>query len=254
MHNVVGMGITSELTQEINHVLRDLVSARDDARIRAHLLGMEARQRLNDLEREIENFERKLSTRGEWVAEQVVATARGLTRAVAEVVAPVREQTPARVLDAMTRAVATCGAHESLNRAAQLMWDTDCGAVPIVDDEGRLVGMLTDRDICMAAYTRGLPLTEVSVGSVMSTTLHSCKPGDSLRSLMDAMTTHRVRRVPVIDHDGRLVGIVSLADVARLAQAANGVSNETRIWVPGVLAGISEPGQAVDGAGYRCRS
>ena len=248
LQRVPAMGITSELTQEINQVLQDLVGARDDARVRAHLLGLEARQRLGDLEREIENFERKLSTRGEWVAEQVVATARGLTRAVADVIAPVREQTPARVRDAMTRAVVTCRPHDSLNRAAQLMWDADCGAVPIVDDEGRLIGILTDRDICMAAYTRGLPLSELAASSAMSTALHSCKPGDSLRSLMDAMAKYQVRRVPVIDEDGKLVGIVSLADVARLSQAPSAVSTETRIWVPGVLAGISEPGRAVDAA------
>jgi CBS domain-containing protein len=241
------MGITGELTQEINQVLQDLVGARDDARVRAHLLGLEARQRLGDLEREIENFERKLSARGEWVAEQVIATARGLTRAVADVVAPVREQTPARVRDAMTRSVVTCRADDRLNRAAQLMWEADCGAVPIVDDDGRLIGMLTDRDICMAAYTRGLPLAELSVTSAMSTALHSCKPGDSLRSLMDAMAKHQVRRVPVVDEAGQLVGIVSLADIARLAQAPSVVSNETRIWVPGVLAGISEPARAGDG-------
>lgn len=241
------MGITGELTHEINQVLRDLVSARDDARVRAHLLGLDARQRLGDLEREIENFERKLSARGEWVAEQVIATARGLTRAVADVVAPVREQSAARVRDAMTRDVVTCGAHDTLSRAAQLMWDNDCGAVPVVEGDGRLIGMLTDRDICMAAYTRGLSLSEISVGSVMSTALHSCAPGDSLRSLMDAMAKHRVRRVPVVD-DGKLVGIVSLADVARLAQAPSEVSKEARIWVPGVLAGISEPGRASNGA------
>jgi CBS domain-containing protein len=241
------MGITRELTHEINQVLQDLVSARDDARLRTHLLGLEARQRLGDLEREIENFERRLSARGEWIAEQVIATARGLTRAVADVVAPVREQTPARVLDAMTRSVVTCKADDSLNRAAQVMWEADCGAVPIVADDGRLLGMITDRDICMAAYTQGLPLSDLCVRSVMSTALHSCKAGDSLRSLMDTMAKYQVRRVPVVDEGGKLVGIVSLADVARLAQAPSVVSNETRIWVPGVLAGISEPARPADG-------
>jgi CBS domain-containing protein len=235
------MGITGELTQEINKVLQDLVSARDEARVRAHLLGQEARQKLGDLENEIETFERKLSARGEWVAEQVIATARGLTHAVGELITPVRAQSPARVQDAMTRNVATCHPSDSLNRAAQLMWEHDCGAVPVVDHGGKLVGMLTDRDICMAAYTRGRALGELSVSSAMSTLLHSCRPTDSLRSLMDAMATHQVRRVPVVTDEGQLLGIVSLADVARLAQAPSVVSNETRIWVPGTLAGISEP-------------
>jgi CBS domain-containing protein len=238
------MGITGELTQEINQVLKDLMGARDDARVRAHLLGMEARARLGDLEHEIEGFERKLSSRGEWVAEQVIATARGLTRAVADLIAPVHAQTPARVQDAMTRTVATCQAGDMLNRAAQLMWEADCGAVPVVDDGNKLIGMITDRDICMAAYTKGLPLGELPVTGTMSTQLHSCRPSDSLRSVMDTMTKFQVRRVPVVDEEGRVVGIVSLADVARLAQAPSVLSNETRIWVPGVLAGISEPARS----------
>lgn len=244
MQRRAAMGITGELTQEINQVLKELVGARDDARVRAHLLGMEARARLGDLEREIEGFERKLSSRGEWVAEQVIATARGLTHAVADLLAPVQAQTPARVQDAMTRTVATCQAGDMLNRAAQLMWETDCGAVPIVDEGNKLIGMITDRDICMAAYTKGLPLRELPVTGTMSTQLHSCRPSDSLRSVMDMMTKYQVRRVPVVDEEGRVVGIVSLADVARLAQAPSVLSNETRIWVPGVLAGISEPGRS----------
>lgn len=233
------MAITTELTNEINRVLRELVSARDDARVRAHLLGLEARQRLHELESEIENLERKLSARGEWVTEHVMHTARGLTRAVLDVVAPVQTQTPARVLDAMTREVVTCRASDPLSRAAQLMWETDCGAVPVLDHDDKLIGMITDRDICMAAYTQGRALSEVSVSSAMSTTLHTCKPTDSLRELMDTMSERRVRRVPVVDEAGKVVGIVSLADVARLAQAPTVLSTETRVWVPGVLAGIS---------------
>jgi CBS domain-containing protein len=234
------MGITGELTQEINQVLRDLVAARDDARVRAHLLGMEARQKLGDLEDEIQTLEHKLSARGEWVAEQVVATARGLTHAVGELLAPVQGQPPARAEDVMTRAVATCFAADPLTRPAQLMWESDCGAIPVVSHDGKLIGMITDRDICMAAYTRGRPLSELSVSSVMSSALYTCKPTDSLRSLMDTMTSQQIRRVPVVDEAGLVLGIVSLADVARLSQAPTALSNETRIGVPGLLAGISE--------------
>lgn len=151
------MATTAQLTSEINQVLRDLVSARDEARVRAHLLGMEARRRLEDLEREIETFERRLSTRGEWVAEHVIATARGLTRAIGELVAPRSDQEPARVRDVMTRQVVSCRESDSLNRAAQSMWDADCGALPVVSGQDKLVGMITDRDICMSAYTRGKP-------------------------------------------------------------------------------------------------
>lgn len=235
------MGTTSQLTQEINQVLRDLVAARDEARVRAHLLGMDAKRRLSDLEVEIEGLERRLSGRGEWVAEQVLATARGLTRAMRELMQGHNDTEPTRVRDVMTKDVLSCSTSDNLSRAAQLMWEADCGAVPVVEEHGMLVGMLTDRDICMAAYTRGRALSEISVPSAMSGIVYSCKATDTLRSLMDAMATHQIRRLPVVADDGQLIGIVSLADVARLTQAPTVLSHEARIWVPGVLAGISEP-------------
>jgi CBS domain-containing protein len=234
------MGTTSQLTKEINQVLRELVGARDEARMRAHLLGMDARRRLNDLEQEIESFERKLSSRGEWVAEHVIASARGLTHAIGELIGPRQQQAAVHVRDVMSREPVAVQPSDSLNRAAQLMWEADCGAVPVVDATGQLVGMLTDRDVCMAAYTRGLALHELSVSGAMSTNLFTCRQGDTLRSVMELMTTQQIRRVPVVD-DGKLVGIVSLADVALLAQAPQSESHEARVWVPGVLAGISQP-------------
>lgn len=234
------MGTTSQLTKEINQVLRELVSARDEARVRAHLLGMDARRRLSDLEQEIETFERKLSARGEWVAEQVIATARGLTHAIGELVGPRPEKELAHVRDVMSRDPVTVQPSDNLSRAAQLMWEADCGSVPVVDGQGNLLGMLTDRDVCMSAYTRGLALHDLSVSGAMSTNLFTCKASDTLRSVMQLMGTQQIRRVPVLDDQGKLVGIVSLADVALLAQAPQSESREARVWVPGVLAGISE--------------
>jgi CBS domain-containing protein len=235
------MGTTSQLTREINQVLRDLVSARDEARVRAHLLSMDARRRLTDLEAEIEAFERKLSSRGDWVAEHVMATARGLTRAVSDLIGQKPENEPTRVRDLMSHETVTCRSSESLSDAAGRMWEGDFGVLPVVDDAGRPVGMLTDRDVCMAAFTQGAALHELTVQSAMSRSIAACKPTDTLRALMDAMANHQVRRMPVVGEDGKLIGIVSLADVARLAQAPNLLSHEARVWVPGVLAGISEP-------------
>jgi CBS domain-containing protein len=246
------MATTTRLTAEINQVLRDLVSARDEARLRAHLLGMEARQRLADLEREIESFELRLSSRGEWVAEHVIATARGLTRAVGDLVAPRSDQEPARVRDVMTRQVVTCRESDSLNRAAQSMWDADCGALPVVGEHDKLLGMITDRDICMAAYMRGKPLTELTVSGTMSTHPVTCRPTDTLPTVMELMAERQIRRVPVVDDQGTLAGIVSLADLALLSQAPSTHSQEARSRLSGVLAGISEPPHAAaepNGAG-----
>lgn len=116
----------------------------------------------------------------------------------------------------MTHVVKTCRPQDSLNTAAKLMWDSNCGSVGVVGDGG-VVGMLTDRDICMAAYTQGRPLAEMRASSAMSKQLFSCGPEDSLAKAEEIMRTNRVRRLPVIDADHHLVGILSLDDIAREA-------------------------------------
>ena len=99
----------------------------------------------------------------------------------------------------MNREVKTCGPHDPLNKAAQIMWDTPCGAVPVVDEQGRPVGFLTDRDVCMAAYTQNKPLTELPVERAMARTPVCCRAEDDLDSAAQLMRQHRTRRVPVVD-------------------------------------------------------
>lgn len=123
-----------------------------------------------------------------------------------------------KVEQLMQRAVQTCRAYDSLNRAAQIMWENDCGCVPVVDDAGHAIGMVTDRDACMAAYTRGRPLGEIDVGSVMAAMVHCCRPQDTLREAETIMRAMQVRRLPVVDNENRLVGILSLNDIALEAQ------------------------------------
>jgi CBS domain-containing protein len=130
-----------------------------------------------------------------------------------------------QVAEVMTKDVESCRMDDMLNVAARIMWERDCGCVPVVDTEGRALGMLTDRDVCMAAYTSGLPLAAIIVVSAMSRALHSCGPGDPIEVASKRLETHQVRRLPVVDAGGRLVGILSLSDLARAAQAANGKAN-----------------------------
>ncbi|MBI1815126.1 MAG: CBS domain-containing protein [Deltaproteobacteria bacterium] len=118
-----------------------------------------------------------------------------------------------KVEQIMKRPVNTCTPRDTLNTAAKIMWDHDCGCVPIVED-GRLVGMLTDRDICMAAYTQGAPLTGLEVWKAMSNVVHICRPSDTLAVAERLMQTHGIRRLPIVDSDGRLVGLLSLSDIA----------------------------------------
>ena len=119
-----------------------------------------------------------------------------------------------RVQDVMSHDVVRCYMDDSLNRAAQIMWENDCGCVPVVDDEARVIGIITDRDICMAGYTQGKAFSEIPVASVCSTKVVTCSPNEALSSAEDKMTRSQIRRLPVTTPDGVLVGLLSLSDLA----------------------------------------
>ena len=124
-----------------------------------------------------------------------------------------------RVDQAMTKDVKVCRASDALNEAARLMWDNDCGCVPVVDKGGRAVGMLTDRDVCMAAYTRGTALRDIPVEQIMSRQVISCGPDSSIDVAEELMARHQIRRLAVVGFDEKLVGLLSLGDIARAARA-----------------------------------
>jgi CBS domain-containing protein len=128
----------------------------------------------------------------------------------------------------MTADVKCCHPEDSLNTAAQLMWEYDCGCIPVVDDGGRPVAMITDRDICMAAYTQGARLSERPVASAMSCEIYTCRADDELAMVEEMMRQCRVRRVPVVDAQGRLTGIISLNDIAEAAEREREVKGASR--------------------------
>jgi len=109
--------------------------------------------------------------------------------------------------------VQVCSPHDTLNTAVRIMWDHDCGVVPVVE-EGKVVGMITDRDICMAAYLAGARLSDLIVASTMSRNVVTCRFDDQVGTVSGLMRTRQVRRVPVLDESDKLVGIVSLTDLA----------------------------------------
>ncbi|HEY6298280.1 MAG TPA: CBS domain-containing protein [Candidatus Binatus sp.] len=113
----------------------------------------------------------------------------------------------------MTRDVRSCTIHDSLNAAARIMWDHDCGCATVVDAHGKLIGIITDRDICMAAYTQGTPLEAIAIERAMSPKVIACTRTDDLDTAHRLMRTHEIHRVPVVDSRGRPIGILSLSDV-----------------------------------------
>jgi CBS domain-containing protein len=127
----------------------------------------------------------------------------------------------------MTTNVRTCFTSDSLATAAQLMWEHDCGCVPVLNEHGLVVGMLTDRDICMAAFFQGVPISGIKVSAVMSRKLFGCISDDDLSAAETIMRERKVRRLPVLNPEGRLVGLFSLSDIARHAdeEYARGATN-----------------------------
>jgi CBS domain-containing protein len=117
----------------------------------------------------------------------------------------------------MTKNVKTCSMNDTLEVAARIMWENDCGVVPIVDQDGRAVGMITDRDICMAGFTQGLQYWQIPVSVAASKTLLAIRPTDSLQNAEEIMRARQVRRLAVTDDSGKLLGVLSLNDLARHA-------------------------------------
>ena len=128
-----------------------------------------------------------------------------------------------KVNEIMTTAPEACRPEDNLARAVELLWKADCGVLPIVDDTGRVAGILTDRDICIALGTRDACASDVGVASVMRPAVYTCGPGDDVLAALAVMSDRRVRRLPVVE-GGRLVGVMSLNDaVLAVGTGRNGV-------------------------------
>ena len=131
-----------------------------------------------------------------------------------------------RVQQLMSHQVYVCRPDDSLEKAARLMWEHDIGAVVVVNDTCRAVAMLTDRDACMAAFIAGAPLGAIQVRQAMSKGVFTVRGEEPIEQAQLVMREHQVRRVPVTDADGRLVGILSQNDL--VYEAARERSREMR--------------------------
>jgi CBS domain-containing protein len=116
----------------------------------------------------------------------------------------------------------TIRADESLQHAAKIMWEADCGALPVLNDKQQTIGMITDRDIAMAGFIQGLPLRDILVKSVMSDHLVSIGPEQNLAEAEQLMQANQLRRLPVVDGKKHLLGILSLNDIATAYKRDNG--------------------------------
>jgi len=112
-----------------------------------------------------------------------------------------------------TKEVASCGPETNLAQAVELMWKSACGFLPVAGEGGNVIGVITDRDISIALGTRDSRASEICVRSVMSSRLFTCTPDDDVHTALKTLKSEGIRRLPVIDGDGMLMGVLSIDDV-----------------------------------------
>jgi CBS domain-containing protein len=126
-----------------------------------------------------------------------------------------------KVQDLMTSHVRTCTPETNLAEAAVIMFENDCGSLPVVNESGKLLGMVTDRDICIAAGTNHQPANQLRVADLALGTSYFCRPDQEIAVALDAMSKGQVRRLPVVSSDGTVEGILSVNDIVLQASEAS---------------------------------
>lgn len=142
-----------------------------------------------------------------------------------------------RARDIMTRDPEVCRREDTARRAAEIMRDKDCGVIPVVDEARRIIGIVTDRDIAVRVVAAGKN-PETRLNEVMTAGAKCCSADDDLRDVEHKMAELQVRRIPICDAGGRVLGIISQADIARAAGMDSEVSEQE---IALVLEQISEP-------------
>ena len=134
--------------------------------------------------------------------------------------------------DVLNTTVSTCTPNQTLDQAAEIMWNEDCGSVPIVTDDNpnKICGIITDRDICMAAWSQDKCLRDIAIFKVMVEDVVCCGLDDTLPKVQELMKNYQLHRIPVVDHQYDLCGIISLADLA--ANAVETPGNKVRKFQP----------------------
>ncbi len=127
-----------------------------------------------------------------------------------------------KVRDIMMSSPKYCRPDTNLAAAVEMMWVNDCGFLPVVDEGNRVTGVITDRDICIALGTRNQRASDVLIHDVMTNRVYACAVEDDIHSALVTMEKHQVRRLPVVNLDGKLAGILSIGDITLHAERKEG--------------------------------
>jgi CBS domain-containing protein len=128
-----------------------------------------------------------------------------------------------KVREIMTKPAKSCGPQNNLAEAVKIMWDCDCGTVPIIARDRKLLGMITDRDVAMAVGTQNKRPSEIRVDEAMSEAAYACTPDDDIQAALKTMRHERVRRLPVVNSKFELEGLLSINDIALRAEKLDGL-------------------------------
>jgi len=134
----------------------------------------------------------------------------------------------------MTKDVSSCSSGTNAAEAGEKMWNKRCGSLPVIERSGRVIGMITDRDLFIALATRNRRASDLLVGEVMRREPSVCRPGDDVRQALNTMAQQRVHRLPVVDETGILQGILSMDDVILRTDAA---FNDDAVWALEAIVG-----------------
>jgi CBS domain-containing protein len=143
-----------------------------------------------------------------------------------------------KVFEIMTLDVGFCGLEDSLAKAAEIMWQKDCGIVPIVDAENRVVGMITDRDIAIAAATRNLKPSEIKSKEMIFREIAACEMNNNVKKVLKKMRRNRVKRLPVTSEKGELLGIISISDILLKASRKKSLRKKIFLTLKAIFAPV----------------
>jgi CBS domain-containing protein len=203
-------------------ILTEVTAVRDEARVRMHLLSMEARERWYELEAQLDNIEHRLHASSDKVSDALLQSARDLTRSVLRLLEGQAQRAglsaSARTL--MSGRFGSCSPEQSLEQAFEVLRASGSGSALVTDAEGKLLGMLGERDLCEAVCSRNKRPSEVTVASAMSTRVYTCSPQDTVARVLELMCEAQVHQLPVVDAEQHALGVVTLSAITHHVSAS----------------------------------
>ncbi len=113
----------------------------------------------------------------------------------------------------MTKNVGFCQAEDDFTKAIEIMWQRDCGVVPVVNKDSEVVGIISDRDAAIAVFLKEKPAADILISNHISEKVVTCSEKDSVKSVLKKMRKHQIKRLPVVDKKEKLSGIISITDI-----------------------------------------